>query len=142
MVIRRDRPDLGRSALILLVAVAGCTEQAGAPESCAPPAALVAAVNAPPSSPASMEAALLHAAGPMTDALGTPSEVQELRAVMQDAATRVQVNADGACRAISTALDLLDSLPDNPATRPDRDGIRMVLALTARSLVTPTTATP
>ena len=131
-----------RRALILLLALSGCVAEVSTPESCAAPASLVSAVNTPPSSTAAMEDALRHAAGPMANALGTEEQVERLRSAMLNAAGRVHEDADASCRLLTTAMNLLDSLPNNPATLPDRDGIRMVLALTAKSLATSATETP
>ena len=82
-----------------------------------------------------MRSALLHAANRMSVALGTDADVRSL----QDATNGVVANIvasenDGACRMLSISADLLEGLPDTPATLPDRDGIRLILALTAHSL--------
>jgi hypothetical protein len=127
--------------LVFLLVLAACHgESPIAPEAfsrkpCRPPANLVAMVTGQAFAPAAMRSALLHAAGPMSAPLATGTDVQSL----QDAINIVVVdigasNLDGACRLLSIAAGELAALPDTPATLPDRDGIRLILALTAQSL--------
>ena len=90
-----------------------------------------------PFTPSAMRSALLHAAGQMTPALGTASEVLALRnAITIVAADIGDSNYDGACRLLAIAYGGLKGMPELPATLPDRDGIRLILVLTAQSLVT------
>jgi len=42
--------------------------------------------------------------------------------------------SDSECRLVSAAIESLDALPDDPATRPDRVGIRLILSLAAQAL--------
>jgi len=127
--------------LVLLVAVAGCSEASPfAPEAfsripCEPPAKLVAMITGPAFAPVGMRSALVHAANRMTVALGTDPQVRSLKEATQGIAANIIASEnDGACRMLSISADLLEGLPDTPATFPDRDGIRMILALTAHSL--------
>jgi hypothetical protein len=86
-------------------------------------------VDAPGLSQPSLRSALFHAAGPMTSALGTSVNVRELQRGINDLVSAELVRADVACRGIMVATKALDAMPDDPATRPDRDGIRLVLGL-------------
>jgi len=133
-----------RSALLLflVVAVTACGERSPvAPDGftrtpCRPPAELVAMVRGQPFAPAAMQSALLHAAGPMNNALGAGKDVRALQDAIRIVATDISAsNYDGACRLLAISGRLLFGLPDTPATLPDRDGIRLILALTAQSLV-------
>ena len=84
-------------------------------------------------SPASMHDALIQAAGPMTAALGTGVDVQKLQSGINAILSAGAPSGDAACRLVSAAANALDALPDDPATRPDRAGIRIVLALSSRA---------
>ena len=126
---------------VLLLAVVACNgESPVAPEAfsrkpCRPPENLVSMVTGPAFAPTAMRSALLHAAGPMTAALGTGADVQALQDAINIVISDIGVSKyDGACRLLSIAAGALDALPDTPATLPDRDGIRLILALTAQSL--------
>lgn len=126
---------------VLLLAVAACKgDSPVAPEAfsrkpCRPPVNLVSMVTGPAFAPSAMRSALLHAAVPMTAALGTGADVQALHDAITIVITDIGVSDnDGACRLLSIAAGALAALPDTPATLPDRDGIRLILALTAQSL--------
>jgi hypothetical protein len=86
--------------------------------------------------PQAMHSALVHAADRMSIALGSGVEQEALRAAVllldRDIAAFQFVEA---CRELTTAFGSLTDLPDVPATLPDRDGIRLILALTAQSIV-------
>ena len=43
------------------------------------------------------------------------------------------MRTDVACRGIMAATKALDAMPHDPAKLPDRDGIRLVLALAVRA---------
>lgn len=132
-----------RSALLLLflLGLTACGEQSlTGPEGftrapCRPPAALVAMVTGQPFAPAEMRSALLHAADPMNRALGDTRDARALQhAILLVAAHIEAVDYDDACRLLGISGTLLAGLPDAPATLPDRDGIRLILALTAQAL--------
>lgn len=92
-------------------------------------------VVGPPFAPAAMRSALLHAAGPMSTPLGATSDVREMQDAIRIVAADVSAaNNDGACRLLAIAAAKLDGLPQAAATYPDRDGIRLILALTAQAL--------
>lgn len=128
-------------ALFIFVAMTACGDRSPvAPGGftrtpCRPPAALVAMVTGQPFAPAAMRSALLHAAGPMNSALGASADVRDLQDAIRIVVTDISAsNYDGACRLLTIAGNLLSGLPATPATLPDRDGIRLILALTAQSL--------
>lgn len=133
-----------RSALLLLplLALTACGEHSLTdPEGftrapCRPPAALVAMVTGQPFVPAEMRSALLHAADPMNRVLGDTRDARALQRAIRLVATHIDAtDYDDACRLLGISGTLLAGLPDTPATLPDRDGIRLILALTAQSLV-------
>jgi hypothetical protein len=132
-----------RSSLVLflLVALAACGDRSAVAADevtrtpCRPPAELVAMVTSKTFSPASMRSALLHSAGPMNSALTQSRDVRDLQDAIRIVATHIEASDyDGACRLLTIAGGLLSRLPANPATLSDRDGIRLILALTAQSL--------
>ncbi len=132
-----------RSALMLLlvVAVTACGERSPlAPDGfthapCRPPPALLAMVNGQPFAPAAMRTALLHSAGPMVAALDATADVRAMQNAIRRAVNNITAsNYDGACRMLTIADGLLSEIPATPATLPDRDGIRLIFALTAQSL--------
>jgi hypothetical protein len=126
---------------VLLLAVAGCSDLSPtAPEAfsripCRPPANLVSMVTGPAFAPAAMRSALLHATNPMSVALGTDADVRSLQNAINGVVANIGASDnDGACRLLSIAAALLDGLPDTAATLPNRDGIRLIFAVTAQSL--------
>jgi len=109
--------------LLLALVLAACdpkTPAPFAPEPCLIPSALVEVVQPQSFTPTALRPALLHAAGPMTSALLGQSFTGN--------------NFDTECRLVVIAWDALSELPDTPETLPDRDGIRLILALAARAL--------
>ena len=128
------------SALLLLFVVAACGDSPLGPEGfsripCRAPAALVAMVVGEPFAPAEMNSALLHAVDPMSTALESSADVTAMQDAIRIVATDVTTwNYDGACRLLTIAYGFFVGLPDTPATLPDRDGIRLILALTGQSL--------
>jgi hypothetical protein len=128
----------GRPAILwpLLVAMAACDSNVLGPEAlsarrCDPPPMLIAGAQPQPFALGALREALLHAAGPMTAALGSSSEVDQLRKAMNGMANQDDRVTDTACRLIFVASDALTALPPSPETLPDRDGIRLVLMLAA-----------
>jgi len=106
-----------------------------APVPCLLPAALVGAVQPQPFSPEALRPALLHAAGAMTSDLGTGESADTLRRALGDLGQAFAGrNFDTECRLVLIAWGALSELPDTPETLPDRDGIRLILALAARAL--------
>ena len=125
----------------LVLVLAGCNDQLilaprpVAPTSCRPPAELTAMVTGQPNALIDMRSPLQHAADKMSTALGLHADAVALRdftaALVGDiAASRM----DDACRHLTSAFGALKALPDTPATLPDRDGIRLILALTSQAL--------
>ena len=99
-------------------------------ERCDPPAALLASAGSQPFTLEALHDAAVHAAGPMASALGSSDEVRQLVRAMEGIATRDGSHAtDTACRLVIVAGNALDALGNDPATLPDRDGIRLVLIL-------------
>ncbi len=124
--------------LLLALVLAACdpkTPAPFAPEPCLIPSALVEVVQPQSFTPTALRPALLHAAGPMTSALGTGASADTLRRVLGDLGQSFAGNNfDTECRLVVIAWDALSELPDTPETLPDRDGIRLILALAARAL--------
>ncbi len=127
--------------LVLILGCAACGERPlTAPEAfgrtpCRPLPALVAMVVGTPFAPAVMHSALLHAAGPMSAPLGAAAQVRDMQDAIRIVAADVTAgNNDGACRLLAIAAAKLDGLPPLVATYADRDGIRLILALTAQAL--------
>jgi hypothetical protein len=127
--------------LVLVLGCAACGERPPtAPEAfgrvpCRPPSALVAMVVGTPFVPAAMHSALIHAAGPMSVPLGVASDVVDMQDAIRIVAADVSANNyDGACRLLAIAAVKLEGLPPLAATYADRDGIRLILALTAQAL--------
>lgn len=120
--------------LVALLATACRSSSVVAPveEPCAVPASLPV-VQASGMTQASMHPALLHAAGPMTSSLGTSVDVKSLQSGIGELVSTAPVRADVACHGIMAATKALDALPNDAATRPDRDGIRLVLALAVKA---------
>ena len=139
LTCRAPRRSPSVAGLLLLALVLGACDskipEPFAPEPCLLPAALVGAVQPQPFSPVALRPALLHAAGPMTSALGTGASADTLRRVLGDLGQSFAGNNfDTECRLVVIAWDALSELPDTPETLPDRDGIRLILALAARAL--------
>lgn len=126
--------------LVLLAAVTSCSDRSPvAPEHgripCRPSPALVAMVTLEPFAPATMRDALEHGADRMSLEILASQHRTDLQDAMRFAAADLAVNdLDGACRMVEIAESALAALPDSVASYADRDGIRLILALTAHSL--------
>ncbi len=124
----------------LLFAVAACADRSPlAPDAfgrapCRPPSELVAMVITPPFAPLAMRSALIHSADALTLLIvGTPQ--RDLQVAFRSAATKIEIgDYDSACRFVALAYGVLRTLPPTPATLPERDAMRLILALTAQSL--------
>ena len=83
-------------------------------------------------------AALEHAAGPMAAAIGSAELTESLTGmagfVRELRAENAPING---CRAVVQALGVLDALSDDPATKPDRDAIQLILALAGSAFNAP-----
>jgi hypothetical protein len=101
-------------------------------EACVPPAGFVIEGPPPSFNLADLEPALLHAAGPMAAALGSTEQVRQLtQAIKGMADAEGPAALDTACRLLTMASRALAAMPDTPETLPDREGIYMVLLLSA-----------
>jgi hypothetical protein len=71
----------------------------------------------------------------MASALGSPDLTTALSETTELVA---QALGDGlpltGCRILARAIESLDGLPEDPATLPDREGIRLILAIAAHRL--------
>jgi hypothetical protein len=130
-----------RCWLVLLIAVAACNKESPtgpgftSGKTCAPPTLTPVAATVQPFAPAAMRAALLDAATRMSAALGTGADVQSVQAELNGAAADMGAsNYAGACGMVTAAASAVAALPNDAATLPDRDAIRLVLALAAQSL--------
>jgi hypothetical protein len=127
----------------LLIVLGACDSAVTAPQAfdearCAVPADLAASVYAHQFASASLRPALQHAAGPMASVLGEGALTNELResmSILGNEANAARLH-DTHCRLVVIASAALRRLPDTPETRPDRDGMHLVLALLANALVT------
>jgi hypothetical protein len=135
------RPVVVPSVLALVVLLAACSDHSPvAPGAysripCRPPVELAAMVVGTPFEPNAMRTALQHAGNHIGPTLGDGADVRALRDAIGIVDTDIGIaNMDGACRLLTIAYGALKELPDTPATYPDRDAIRLILALTAQSL--------
>ncbi|MDP1858922.1 MAG: hypothetical protein Q8K82_09635 [Gemmatimonadaceae bacterium] len=128
------------SALVLVLS--GCSDESilapspTAGVSCRPPAELAAMVVGQPFALHDMRNPLEHAAVTMNTALEINADVralQDFTTLLVDDITASR--NDDACRHLTSAYGVLKSLPDTPATLPDRDGIRLIFSLTSQALV-------
>lgn len=130
------RVTLSIFATATLVAAGSCADPLGPSEQpCAVPASLVMQLAAQPADDASIRSALLHAAGPMARGVGSP----ELTSLLGETTTLVpQALSDGlpltGCSIVARTAESLARLSDDPATLPDREGIRLILAIAAHRL--------
>ncbi len=127
----------------IALAVTACSDRSPvAPEHgrlpCRPSPALVAMVTLAPLdafAPSAMRDALQHGADAMTLEVAEHRHRKDLRDAMLFAVTDInESDFDSACRMVEIADAALNALPDSGRTFPDRDGIRLILALTAHSL--------
>jgi hypothetical protein len=127
----------------LMILLGACDSAVMAPKAfdedrCVVPAALAQSVYTHAFPSTSLRPALQHAAGPMASVLGEGELTNELR----EAVAILGQETDGPtlhdthCRLVVIASAALRRMPDTPETLPDRDGIRLVLALLANALVT------
>ncbi len=127
--------------LVLLFAATACSDRSiVAPESygrrpCRPSADLVAMVDLVPFTPEAMRSALRHGADEMTRAVSVEPRQRDVQDAMRLAADDIGIgHYDSACRFVGIAFGALRALPDSAGSYPDRDGIRLILALTAHAL--------
>jgi hypothetical protein len=92
-------------------------------------------VTLDPFPPSAMGDALRHAADRMALSVAAGSHRTDLEDAMRFAARDIAAaDLDGACRMVQVADVAWTALPDSAASFADRDGIRLILALTAHSL--------
>jgi len=105
---------------------------------CQVPTALAQSVYTHSFPSTSLRPALQHAAGPMASVLGEGELTNELRESMAilGSTTDGPTLHDTHCRLVVIASAALRRMPDTPETLPDRDGMKLVLALLANALVT------
>jgi len=138
-VVRSARYVLGPVVLVL----GACDSAVTAPkafneERCQVPVALAQSVYTHAFPSTSLRPALQHAAGPMASVLGEGELTNELRESMAILGTETDGPTlhDTHCRLVVIASAALRRMPDTPETLPDRDGMKLVLALLANALVT------
>jgi hypothetical protein len=129
----------------LMLVLGACDSAVTAPkafneELCQVPAALAQSVYTHQWPSTSLRPALQHAAGPMASVLGEGELTHELRQSIAILGTETDQPTlhDTHCRLVVIASAALRRMPDTAETRPDRDGIQLVLALLANALVTET----
>jgi hypothetical protein len=92
-------------------------------------------VTLDPFTPSAMGDALRHGADRMALSVIEGTHRTDLEDAMRFAAADIVASdLDGACRMVEVANAALTALPDSVASFADRDGIRLILALTAHSL--------
>jgi len=131
---------LGIPALVLSIAACETTPfepgDVFSPIPCALPASLLEATTGPVPSLQSLRSAVLHAAGPMSAALeGGPSAAEVGLSLAALGKSFDASNFDTVCRFLGLASTALSNGSGAGASLPDRDGIRLILSLTARALV-------
>jgi hypothetical protein len=127
----------------LMLVLGACDSAVTAPkafneELCQVPTALAQSVYTHQFASTSLRPALQHAAGPMASVLGEGELTHELRKSIATLGTETDGPTlhDTHCRLVVIASAALRRMPDTAETRPDRDGIHLVLALLANALVT------
>ena len=101
---------------------------------CELPASLLIGVHPQPIASDGLRAALRHAAGPLASSFGWSEEVKQLVAALEDlAGTGRTQTPDAECRLLVAATEALAAVPGDPETLPDRDGIRLILILAAKT---------
>jgi hypothetical protein len=121
---------------VFALALATCSDPLGPEElPCQKPAGLTAGITFAPVDLEEMRAALAHAAGPLAAAMGSEELTASLVKATEFASlTLADELPRTGCRIVRIAAAALAQLPDDPATLPDRDAIRLILALTANTL--------
>jgi hypothetical protein len=125
---------------VLLAALSACSDRTVlGPEfgrlPCRPSSRLVAMVDVEPFAPLEMRDALIHGADVMAIAIADGASRRDLIDAMRFAARDIGAqNLDGACRMVEIANVALNKMADVEDSRADRDGIQLILALTAHSL--------
>ncbi len=134
--MRSLRRDLFRYGLLAGFLVAACDSSPTgvAPEPCALPR-LPAGFSAPVLTNEQVRSALRDAGTRMVQGMGSGAAVTDLAASLGQLENRVGgANAAESCAALTTALQNLAALPDEPATRPDRSAVELVLQVTNAAL--------
>jgi hypothetical protein len=97
----------------------------------------LAMIHIAPFAPAAMHSALLHGADAMSIAMEPSAHTRDLQDAMRAAAADIELQKfDSACRFVVIAADAVNAMADDPASRPDRVGVGLILALTAHALTT------
>jgi hypothetical protein len=126
---------------LLALALAACHTDSGfgpdpfLPQPCRVPPALLNIVAPQEFSPEGLRPALVHSAGVMAAVLGDSPMAADLRRgianLSQDFGDQA---ADTECRVLLIASEALALMEDDPATLPDREGIRIILGLAAQAV--------
>lgn len=124
-----------------ILVLATCSDPLGPEErACSVPPSLqniVAAQTVQSTQPSNsaIRSALMHAAGPMAAAIGASQITAPFIVEAMAAAESLDEGLGrSGCHHVVAAVTHLDNMPDDPATLPDREGIRMILAIAASAL--------
>lgn len=128
-------------------AATACSDNPTSPESlegpCDPTVVIRHTPVATPPPLSAVREALIHAAEVMSKGLEDSAQsrtlLRELTALHPPVGP---VNAEVTCTLLVRAGEALDAVPDDPATRPDRDGIQLILDLAAGALLAQHTIAP
>lgn len=134
--MRPLRRDLFRFGLLAGFLLAACDSSPTgvAPEPCALPP-LPTGFGAPGLTNEQVRSALRDAGTRMVQGLGSGAAVTDVAASLGQLENRVGgANAAESCAALATALQNVAALPDEPAVRPDRSAIELVLQVTNAAL--------
>jgi len=139
-IVRSSVRRRGLAALPLVALALGACESStlgpAAFESipCELPFSTYSSIYAQPFQPEAVRSALLHAAGPMTSALGSGAAVDHVRTGLLELAETLGNRAPVECRQLTVVSEALTAVPTAPGMLADRDGIRLIIALAAGAL--------
>jgi hypothetical protein len=128
--MRRLPLRCGLLAGLLILACDGNPTEVALPPPCLLPA-LPAGFSAPVLTNEQVRSGLRDAGTRMVQGLGSGATVTNIAASLAQLENRIGgADAAEACASLTTAMQDLAALPDEPATRPDRTAIELVLHLT------------